>query len=77
LNQQEALSILKLSTAKALTDNLDQFTDKDQISGYAKESASVLVSYGLIEGNNGKINPLSNTTRAESSVFLYKIYNKY
>jgi len=55
---------------------LDQFSDKDRISGYAKESLATLIQNELIAGSGNKLNPLQDTTRAESAVFLYRIYNQ-
>lgn len=55
----------------------DEFVDKNQISDYAIESVGRMVSEGFIAGDEShKLNPLANTTRAETAVFLYRIYNK-
>jgi hypothetical protein len=72
---QRALNVINPETGKAVTDNLDQYSDKDTVAGYARESVANLIKDGFISGSNGKINPLSNTTRAEAAVFLYNIYN--
>ncbi len=56
---------------------LDQFGDKNGIAGYARESMAALVKEGLITGSGNKLNPLSQTTRAEAAAFLYRIYNTY
>ncbi|RAV19746.1 hypothetical protein DQG23_19795 [Paenibacillus contaminans] len=52
---------------------LDNFTDADQISGYASESLAGMVEQGLIEGAGGKLNPLNQATRAETAVFLIRV----
>ena len=55
----------------------DEFVDKNQISDYAIESVGRMVAEGFIAGDEShKLNPLANTTRAETAVFLYRIYNK-
>jgi hypothetical protein len=72
---QRALNVINPETGKAGAANLDQYTDKDTVAGYALESVSNLIKDGYISGSNGKINPLSNTTRAEAAMFLYNIYN--
>ncbi|MDD3168115.1 MAG: S-layer homology domain-containing protein [Eubacteriales bacterium] len=72
---QRALNMVNPETKISVTDNLEQYADKDMISGYARESVSGVIKSGLITGSNGKINPLSNTTRAEAAVFLYNIYH--
>ena len=52
---------------------LDVFTDKDSISGYAKEPVAALVKLGIIQGANGTVNPGGNATRAEAAVMCAKI----
>ena len=54
---------------------LNQYRDKEGISGYAMRSLAVLVKEGLITGAGDTINPDTDTTRAEAAVFLYRIYN--
>jgi len=56
---------------------LDRFADRRDIAGYAAENLALLISEGLITGSEGKVNPRGWTTRAETAVFLYRIYNKY
>ena len=56
---------------------VDKFTDKSGIASYATNSVATIVKEGLIVGDNSKINPTGNTTRAEAAVFLYRVYNKY
>ncbi len=54
---------------------LDTFIDKDDIAEYAKSAFSTLVSLNLVAGdNNGRVNPTGNATRAESAVFLDRVY---
>lgn len=55
---------------------LDKFTDESSIAPYAVNSVAALVKEGLIVGNNNKIMPKQNTTRAEAAVFLYRLYNR-
>lgn len=53
---------------------LDRFTDKDTLSAYAVEAAKAMVSSEIIGGTDeGKINPLGNTTRAEAAVILRRL----
>jgi endo-alpha-N-acetylgalactosaminidase len=60
---------------KALAD-LSQYTDSDQISGYARRSVELLVGNGIIVGHENRINPYGVTTRAEAAVIIYKLYYK-
>jgi len=52
------------------------FTDNDNISGYAKESVSVLSEAGIINGyEDGSFQPQANTTRAEAAQLIFKMLN--
>ena len=65
---------LALDEAADIT-NLDGFTDCALIAEYAKPALSTLVSLGLVAGdNNGNVNPKGNATRAESAVFLDRVF---
>lgn len=55
-------------------DVLENFKDKDSISSYAAESLATLVDNNLIGGHNERINPLGNSTRAETAVFMHRIF---
>lgn len=56
------------------TSVLDKYADKSSISEYAREPIAGLVSMGLIEGSGGVINPKNRATRAETAVFLERVY---
>ena len=54
---------------------LSGFADNAQIAEYAKPAISTLVSLGLVAGdNNGNVKPKGNATRAESAVFLDRVF---
>lgn len=53
---------------------LDGFADKAEVAAYARDAAAALVSAKLIDGYNGQIHPLGQATRAETAVFMYRIY---
>jgi hypothetical protein len=53
---------------------LDAFADKADVAAYAHDAAAALVSAKLIDGYNGQIHPLGQATRAETAVFMYRIY---
>lgn len=55
---------------------LASFTDAGQMAEYAQESAAALVSAGLIQGNEGRLQPLDSLTRAEAAVLLYRVYTR-
>jgi hypothetical protein len=49
--------------------------DTADISGYAADSVAALVRAGLVHGYENGIHPKEATTRAESAVLLYNLYN--
>jgi chitodextrinase len=73
---EKALKVAKEIAQNGSGTDLDKFSDKSDISGYAVDSIAGFVNAGLISGSDGKINPRQNTTRAEAAVIIYKIYNK-
>ena len=50
-----------------------EYADFAEVTDYAKEAVSALVNAGLVNGKNGKIAPLDNTTRAEVAVLINRI----
>lgn len=52
---------------------LSDFADADQISPWAKEAMTSMVKIGAVTGNNGKLTPLSTTTRADMAKVLYNL----
>lgn len=64
-----------LGTDDFVASDLSNFVDKDFVADYALESVSNMVGSGFIAGDeNHCINPWANTTRAETAVFLYRLY---
>ena len=55
---------------------LSDFTDDGQISPWSKKAMTVLVETGTIGGSNGKLHPMSTTTRAEIAQVLYNLMSK-
>ena len=49
------------------------FKDYSSVASYAKTAISDLIDHGVVVGNNGKINPKSNITRAEMAVILHRV----
>jgi len=67
--------VKKLNTTGSATD-LAAFNDKDKVSDYAVDDTASLIKDGIIQGSGSSIEPVSNTTRAEAAVLMYRIYNK-
>jgi hypothetical protein len=71
----------KMEAAGKIKDDADisvlsAYTDSASVSSYAAASAAALIENGIIEGDGRLINPGGNTTRAETAVVIYRIYNK-
>ncbi len=56
---------------------IDAFTDKDQIADWAKDSINMIIREGYVGGNDGRINPLNNITRAEFAVVMNRLVKYY
>jgi endo-1,4-beta-xylanase len=55
--------------------SLDAFSDAAEVSGYAKDSITLLVRSGIVSGKNGQLMPGDTLTRAEAAVIVYRIWN--
>jgi len=80
ISRQDAMVIIvnALKAAnKQLTvgtqNDLSAFSDKGDVASYAQAAVSTLVKAGIISGNDGKIKPKDNITRAEMAVILYSL----
>jgi len=80
ITRQDIMVImLKALEAKGITyendgiDYLARYSDKDQISDYAKDAAAFLTKLGIVQGSGGKLNPRQFATRAEIAVILQNI----
>lgn len=56
---------------------IDVFTDKDQIADWAKDSMNMIIREGYVGGNDGRVNPLDNITRAEFAVVMNRLVKYY
>lgn len=79
ISRQEVFVVLarafKLSGADASV--LDQFSDRESISKWAKDGAAALASAGYLSGSNGKLNPKQNITRAEFAQIMDDMLKNY
>lgn len=68
-------ALSRLGMADFEQSDLSSFKDTASVADYALESVSYVVGGGFITGDeNGYLNPEANTTRAETAVFLYRLY---
>ena len=73
-----AYRILKMQKADLTAADesaINTFDDYLKIADYAKEGLSSLVKNELVKGSDNKINPVGNASRAETAVFIYRLYN--
>lgn len=77
ISRQDMMTIIARGMKLAvLSVDLSGFSDSGLIAGYALDSVKVMIASGLIKGNaDGTLNPLGNTTRAETAVIMYRIIN--
>ena len=81
ITRQEAFSVLARAFKAASSDTtyaaLKTFSDASSISSWAKADITGLIEKGYIEGSNGKLNPLSDITRAEFATIMNKLVKQY
>ncbi|MDD4843839.1 MAG: S-layer homology domain-containing protein, partial [Anaerotignum sp.] len=81
ITRQEAFSILARAFQLEATDPnysaLNAFQDKDYIASWAKEGICAFVEKGVLFGNDGKINPTANITRAEFAKIMDNMVQQY
>ncbi len=54
--------------------DLNKFSDKDNVSAYARESLEWAVGAGIIGGKaDGALDPLGNATRAQAAMMLQRM----
>ena len=53
--------------------SLSAFTDAGSVSAWARDAVNFNVSNGLIVGSEGKLNPASNITRAETAAVILRM----
>lgn len=71
----KALNVAKKLSLTDSTTELGGFADQNGIAAYARASVAAMVRSGVIVGDGKNINPKANTSRAEASVIMYRIYN--
>lgn len=54
--------------------SLDRFADASSVSDYAKDATQTMVSIGIVQGADGRLNPLSYTSCQEAIVLFFRAY---
>ncbi len=78
ITRQDMMTII--SRGMKLTGEADMtaFSDSGLIADYALEHVKAMINSGLVKGNaDGTLNPLGNTTRAETAVIMQRILQKW
>ena len=57
--------------------DLTEYPDMDDVSVFAKDAVSWCVAEGIISGNDGKLLPQGDTTRAECAAMITRFVNLY
>ena len=72
---ERALKLMGRMDSEGNVSALSQFVDQSDISSYASDSMAKMLDLGLIEGAGNRLDPKGNSTRAETAVLMYRIYN--
>ena len=67
-----AFTVLNVPMSTGTAADLMTFSDYAKVDSYATNALASMVKSGIIQGDNGKINPKGNVTRGEISVMLYR-----
>lgn len=78
VNRQTVATVLyRAAGSPTVTGNdLDSFTDADQIAGWAKDAMLWAVQNKVIEGSGNKLNPEGLATREQLAAIFYRSANK-
>ena len=79
ITREEAFVVLAraFKISGASENVLDKFSDRNDISDWARDGVSSLVDEGYIAGSNGQINPKQNITRAEFAQMMDNLLKNY
>ena len=80
ITRQEAMTLIyrtldevNYDLSYTVSTSISSFKDYSSVASYAKTAISDLIGHGIVIGNNNKINPTSNITRAEMAVILHRV----
>ena len=80
ITREEAMALIQRTLDKtnrkldySTTTRASSFNDYSSISTWARTAIDSLVQHGVIIGNNNKVNPKSNITRAEMACILHRV----
>jgi hypothetical protein len=83
ITRQEAMAIIARAMSLTQLDDqltsteastlLSPFADSSDIAAWAMKAAALNIKYGIIQGYNGKVNPLQPITRAETVIIVDRL----
>lgn len=78
LNREQLATMLyryvqQKGLVQSTSNNLQNFTDKDNVSAYAKEAMQWAVENGILYGNGSQLLPQDDATRAEVSAAIMRL----
>ena len=80
ITRQEAMTLIyrtldevNYDLSYTVSTSTSSFKDYSSVASYARTAISDLIGHGIVIGNNSKINPTSNITRAEMAVILHRV----
>ncbi|MBE7063143.1 MAG: S-layer homology domain-containing protein, partial [Ruminococcaceae bacterium] len=77
ITRQELMTIISRGLALGGAADISAFSDSSLVSDWAMQHVSAMIASGLIKGNaDGTLNPLGNTTRAETAVICHRILTR-
>lgn len=77
ITRQELMTIISRGLALGGAADMSAFSDSALVSDWAATHVSAMIASGLIKGNaDGTLNPLGNTTRAETAVICRRILDR-
>ena len=56
--------------------DLEQFSDAEKISSYAKDSLAMLVKAGVLKGYNNALDPRGTFTMQQAALVIWRVYNE-
>ncbi len=73
VTREEVFAVLArcFSLESANQSVINSFSDKDNVSNWAKDATASMVALGYVKGDGDRLNPKANITRAEFSQIVY------
>ena len=67
------MSVIESKKGEVKAEKTPEFTDMSLVSDWAETAVAYLSEVGILQGDDGKVNPLNSATRAEAVVILTRL----